>query len=208
MYRTEQEEFWTGKFGDEYVDRNNSESSLPAYRQVWSEILAHTGPLNSAIEYGANIGLNLIAMHDLQPHAHLECVEINTKAVEVLKTMDWVSQVHAGSLLEWRPQRKYNLAFTRGVLIHINPKSLPVCYDLLYRSSDQYILIDEYYNPTPVTVRYRGNEEKLFKRDFAGEMMDRFPDLELVNYGFTYHRDPSYPLDDTTWFLLRKTGKA
>ena len=41
---------------------------------------------------------------------------------------------------------------------------------------------------------------RLFKRDFAGEMLDRFSDLRLVDYGFRYHRDPAHPADDLTWF--------
>jgi len=44
----------------------------------------------------------------------------------------------------------------------------------------------------------------LFKRDFAGEMLDRFKDLELLDYGFVYHRDNNFPQDDLNWFLLRK----
>jgi spore coat polysaccharide biosynthesis protein SpsF len=28
----------------------------------------------------------------------------------------------------------------------------------------------------------------------------------LVDYGFAYHRDPAFPQDDITWFLLEKTA--
>jgi hypothetical protein len=45
----------------------------------------------------------------------------------------------------------------------------------------------------------------LFKRDFAGEMLERYPDLELIDYGFVYKRDNNFPQDDITWFLLKKT---
>ena len=45
---------------------------------------------------------------------------------------------------------------------------------------------------------------KLFKRDFAGELLDAFPSLDLVDYGFVYHRDPNFPQDDMNWFLLEK----
>jgi hypothetical protein len=38
-------------------------------------------------------------------------------------------------------------------------------------------------------------------------MLDRFPDLSLVEYGFVYHRDP-FPQDDLTWFLLEKPQAA
>jgi spore coat polysaccharide biosynthesis protein SpsF len=54
-----------------------------------------------------------------------------------------------------------------------------------------------------VEIDYRGHSGKLFKRDFAGEMLDRFPDLKLVSYGFCYHRD-EFPQDDSTWFLMEK----
>jgi hypothetical protein len=64
-------------------------------------------------------------------------------------------------------------------------------------------MVCEYYNPTPVTVPYRGNDDRLFKRDFAGELIDRFG-MKLIDYGFVYRRDNVCPADDVTWFLLEK----
>ena len=58
------------------------------------------------------------------------------------------------------------------------------------------------YNPTPVKVPHR--EAWLYKRDFAGDMMDRYPDLKLLDYGFQYHRDYLFPVDDFNWFVLEK----
>ena len=66
------------------------------------------------------------------------------------------------------------------------------------------MLIAEYYNPTPVEVTYRGHSRRLFKRDFAGELLSAYDDLQLVDYGFSYHGDPVMPQDDITWFLLEK----
>ena len=90
------------------------------------------------------------------------------------------------------------------MLIHIHPDHLTTVYDQLYNSSRKYILMAEYYNPSPVSVNYRGHEDRLFKRDFAGEIMDRYSDLKLIDYGFAYHRDPVWPQDDITWFLMEK----
>ena len=87
---------------------------------------------------------------------------------------------------------------------HINPEQLSEVYHKLYLASKKYILIAEYYNPTPVSMPYRGHENKLFKRDFAGEMLDKFQDLFLLDYGFVYHRDNLFPQDDINWFLLKK----
>jgi spore coat polysaccharide biosynthesis protein SpsF len=63
----------------------------------------------------------------------------------------------------------------------------------------------EYYSRKADEVLYRGHQGVLFKRDFAGELMDKFGSgLKLIDYGFVYHRD-TFPQDDLTWFLLEKT---
>ncbi len=74
----------------------------------------------------------------------------------------------------------------------------------MFASASRYILVAEYYNPQPTEIAYRGHSGRLFKRDFAGELMDRFPDLSLVDYGFVYRRDANFPQDDLTWFLMEK----
>jgi spore coat polysaccharide biosynthesis protein SpsF len=111
-----------------------------------------------------------------------------------------------GSLLDFHSDRTFDLTFTKGVLIHINPDRVADAYASLVRSSRRYVMVCEYYNPSPVEVTYRGHEHALFKRDFAGEILDAYPELRLVDYGFTYHRDPQFPLDDSTWFLMEKQG--
>ena len=67
-----------------------------------------------------------------------------------------------------------------------------------------FIHVIEYYNPSPVAITYRGHDDRLFKRDFCGDLLDKFKDLELVDYGFCYRRDPVFQQDDMTWFLMRK----
>ena len=97
-----------------------------------------------------------------------------------------------------------DLALIKGVLIHINPEMLNTVYDKLYKASKRLILICEYYNPSPVAIPYRGHSDRLFKRDFAGEMLDKYSALRLIDYGFSYHRDPAFPQDDINWFLMEK----
>jgi len=108
------------------------------------------------------------------------------------------------SIFDYKDSKKYDLSMIKGVLIHINPDMLNNVYEKLYDSSDRYILVAEYYNPTPVNISYRGYNDRLFKRDFAGEMLDKYSDLELVDYGFLYHRDKYFEQDDINWFLLEK----
>ena len=92
----------------------------------------------------------------------------------------------------------------KGVLIHINPDEILKVYRKLVESTNKYLLIAEYYSRKPEALMYRGFKDKLFKRDFAGEILDQYPDLNLVDYGFVYHKDPKFPQDDITWFLLEK----
>jgi spore coat polysaccharide biosynthesis protein SpsF len=142
----------------------------------------------------------------LLPQATLSAIEINERAAGVLRSLGYVN-VHHGSILEYKAGEQHDLAYIRGVLIHINPDHLPTVYDAIHASSKRYICVSEYYNPTPVSVAYRGHDERLFKRDFAGELMDRHKDLSLVSYGFKYRRDPAFLHDDETWFLLEKTPR-
>ena len=58
MFKTEQEEFWSGKFGDEYIDRNKYTQIFSAYVCVWSKIISRTSNIKSVIEFGSNIGFN------------------------------------------------------------------------------------------------------------------------------------------------------
>jgi spore coat polysaccharide biosynthesis protein SpsF len=128
---------------------------------------------------------------------------VNSAAAAALR--EWGRpQVFESSILEFTPCRTWDLVLTKGLLIHIDPAYLDTVYETLHESAARYLVIVEYYNPTPVAVTYHGSSGQLFKRDFAGEMLDRFPSLTLADYGFTYHRDPNFPQDDTTWFLLEK----
>lgn len=203
-FKTEQEAFWAGNFGDEYVSRNKSAQLLASNTAFFSKILPRTVGVHSLIEFGANIGMNLHAIQTLLPHVELAAIEINKHAVSELNKFQNIT-VYPQSILDFAPARTWDMVLIKGVLIHINPDSLAQVYDRLYRSSSRYICVAEYYNPAPVEIMYRGHSGKLFKRDFAGELLDNYADLRLVDYGFAYHRDTYFPQDDITWFLLEKT---
>jgi len=202
-FKTEQEAFWAGAFGNEYIGRNTGDEYVANQLAFFSKIISSTRSVESVIEFGANIGLNLRAIRAIIPHVQLSGIEINANAVNELKNLSDITVYHQ-SILDFQPDHQRDLSLIKGVLIHLNPDCLPQVYDLLYQSSSRYICVAEYYNPTPVEISYRGHSGKLFKRDFAGELMDIFPDLQLVDYGFAYHRDINFPQDDITWFLMEK----
>lgn len=203
IQKNEQEKFWEGKFGDEYINRNNSDALHSANLNLFSKILDRTGRLSSIAEFGCNIGMNLKALRSLNSKVKLHGYEINENAIDYLSSSQPDVITHHQSILD-DINIKVDLTFTKGVLIHIQPDNLPTVYGNLYRNSRRYILVAEYYDPKPVALTYRGHKNKMFKRDFAGELLDTYKDLKLVDYGFCYHRDPSFPQDDISWFLMEK----
>ncbi len=204
-FKTEQETFWSGEFGNAYSERNDGSEWVASNSAFFSRILKRTENVESVIEFGSNIGLNLQALSHLLPKSRLSAVEINAFAVKALQEWGGLEQIYHESILDFDPNGKtWDLTLIKGVLIHINPDELERVYENLYRSCGRYLLIAEYYNPNPVEVVYRGHSGKLFKRDFAGEILDQYNNLSLVDYGFAWRRDPNFPQDDLTWFLLEK----
>ena len=198
----EQEKFWKGKFGDDYIYRNKNNSILKSNIHLLNKIKKHIKNSKSVIEFGCNIGLNLLALKYINKKIQITGVDINEEAINFLKNQS-IAETFNESILSIKLKKKYDITFIKGVLIHINPNELNVIYHKLYKHSKKYIYIAEYYNPTPVKIGYRGHKNKLFKRDFVGEFMDKFKNVKLIDYGFAYHRD-KYPQDDLNWFLLKK----
>lgn len=202
----EQEDFWAGSFGTEYISRNNSENFLASNTYFFANALKRvpTTP-RSLMEIGANVGMNIDALRSLIPDLQISAIEINEDAVGLLRKKN--VNVYSGSVTSIECNEKFDIVLSKGVLIHISPDLIQDTYERIYSLSRQWILIAEYYNPIPVAINYRGYENKLFKRDFAGELLDKFSDLELCDYGFAYHRD-KFAQDDISWFLLRKVKQV
>lgn len=203
-YATTQEAFWAGEFGTEYIHRNQGEQLLASNLAFFGKALRQATQPRSCIEFGANIGMNLKALKLLHPLQEQHAIEINCEAADHLAQALPEARVFRQSILDFEPARTWDLALIKGVLIHIHPEKLPAVYDKLVAATGRHLLVAEYYNPSPVAIPYRGHDDRLFKRDFAGEIMDRHPQMQLIDYGFAYRRDPNFPQDDITWFLLEK----
>lgn len=203
-FKTGQENFWAGAFGSDYMARNQGDLLLASNLRFFSKALRVTSQIKSAIEFGANIGMNIKALKLLYPALDWHGIEINADAVSELSQVIPSNHIYPASILDFTPARSWDMVLIKGVLIHINPDALPSVYEKLVASCDRYLLVAEYYNPSPVAIAYRGHSDRLFKRDFAGEIMDRHPQMKLLDYGFSYHRDTSFPQDDITWFLMEK----
>ena len=158
----------------------------------------------SALEVGPNLGLNLQGIQALAP-MDLWGIEPNpaarTRLVEDgILPQDRVIEGfgHKIPLADGAVE----MAFTSGVLIHVDPSLLEQTMSEIHRVSSKYVFCAEYFSPKAETITYRGETDLLFKNDFGSLYLDNFPDLVLVDYGFFWRR--TTVMDDSTWWLFRK----
>jgi spore coat polysaccharide biosynthesis protein SpsF len=198
---------WSGEFGDRYTQRSAATTDAVRGRtRIWGEVLERMAgdPPKSALEVGPNVGLNL---RGLQALADIDLwgIEPNPAACETLKA-DGV--LPADRLIEGfghsipLADGAVDLAFTSGVLIHVDPSLLEQTMGEIHRVAAKYVFCAEYFSPKAETIPYRGESDLLFKNDFGSLYMDRFSDLRLVDYGFFWRR--TTVMDDSTWWLFRK----
>ena len=198
MPKSEQELFWQGDFGDAYIDRNIDHQMFYYFSKI---LFNNKISLQSVIELGANVGINLDTLKILYPGLETFGVEINAKAFAELEKKH---SAHLGSVYEFSTEKVFDLTLSNGVLIHQDPAMLPDFYEKLYQLSARYILLNEYHSPSPVELDYRGNKGKLFKRDFGKHFWSFYPALKLVDYGFFWGHDPLSVGEDSNWFLFEK----
>lgn len=191
--------WWAGDAGNEYTERNATGTEA-ARDSLWVEILLHVHPLpKSILEVGANIGLNL---HAIRKHAgqRWDGVEPNPNARVELRRAGF-GDIDGTAQRIPVAERSYSLVFTCGVLIHIPPTDLlQVCAEI-HRASKRHIVCIEYFSAEPRMVPYRGDENRLWTRDFGSFWLDNF-DVEPVVCGFAWKRLTG--LDNLTWWVFRK----
>lgn len=131
-YKTPQEEFWAGEFGNNYTERNAEARWIASNTALFAKILARTRGISSVLELGANRGINLLALKHLFPDASFAGVEINRQAASELERHGFIS-VHHFSILDLKPAATSSLVLIKGVLIHLNPDVLDQVYELMVK---------------------------------------------------------------------------
>lgn len=191
---------WRGEFGDAYTERNQpDESAIAGLTLCFSEPLRYTGDLESICEVGANTGRNLLALSRLTT-AQLTGVEPNRMAREKLAESFAVVDGHLGSEPLPLGDREFDMVLVAGVLIHTPPELLDASADELARIAGRYLLVVEYFNPTPIEVEYRGMAGMMWKRDYGRLFLDR--GWRHMASGFWWK--PVTPSDDSNWWLFRR----
>lgn len=201
----DQEFFWTAEIGSQYRLENDGFSS-DAGVLAWEEMTKKVSrnEIESFIECGSNIGRNIGLLKTLMPSASASVIEINADSLEICMTRWDIVSYYLGSISTAKFNNKFDLVFSCGVLIHVNPDDLLLTMSSMYDLSSRYVLIAEYFNRDPISISYRGSDEKLFKRDFGKLFVENF-DVSLVDYGFlwSYVYEPG-GFDDVTYWLFEK----
>ena len=198
---------WSGEFGDRYTERNaRTTDAVRGRTRVWGEVFRQiVGDMPaSALEVGPNLGLNLQGIQALAP-MELWGIEPNPAARTRLVEDGILPADHVIEGFGHKiplADNAVELAFTCGVLIHVDPSLLEQTVREIHRVSSKYVFCAEYFSPKAETIQYRGETDLLFKNDFGSLYLDLFPDLRLVDYGFFWRR--TTVMDDCTWWLFRK----
>lgn len=204
--RNEQEKFWEAKYSKEYIQKN-SNFNHGLLIEGWKEILKSVSAPSNILECGANIGRNIEALNHIYPEAAKTAIEISEDASKILRNKyKDLNVVNSSILASEITNNSFDLSFTMGVLIHINPNDLKQNLEKVILSSNRYVVIGEYFNRTPVSLTYQGEEEKLFKRDFGKFALENFSDkIELKDYGFLWgHLYDEGGFDDITWWVFER----
>ena len=204
-FNSSQEQFWATTYAKDYIKKNQEfDHNLGA--EAWRKILANVdGEINTFLECGCNIGRNIEQINRILPNAEPSIIEISEPAFNFVCSRYKFAHAFNGAILEsFFDNNSFDLVFTMGVLIHINPDQLLAHMEKMFRYSSKYILMGEYFNRTPISIEYQGEKDKLFKRDWGKLFIENF-DVNLLDYGFLWgHIYDSDGFDDINWWLFEK----
>lgn len=211
MYKTKQLQKWEKVFGKEYSDRNSF--SIAQLDNLYKKKYGLTrtelntkfiGKLNRNIkilEVGSNIGNQLLVLQKMG-FKNLFGLEPMDYAVERSKKRSVGINIIRGSAFDIPFKGDYfELVFTSGVLIHINPKDIHKAIKEIYRSTKKYIWGFEYFSEKYQEVSYRGETNLLWKADFSKLYLQNFPDIKLIKVNYIKYLDNN---NTDEMFLLEK----
>lgn len=186
---TKQLKNWRGKFGVDYTLRNSQalEEMEELFRQEFgvstSEMFGKALrrlPIKNVLEVGCNIGNKLALLKNLGFEDLTGVEPLNFAISEGKKRYPFIS-FKQGTVFDLPfANGSFDLVFTAGVLIHINPGDLSRAMNEIARVAGKWILGFEYYSAKPERVVYRGKDELLWKRDFTSEYLKTVAGLKIM----------------------------
>jgi len=187
---THQMKTWAGGFGKEYTDRNTVGADVfeKDYKRKYGmtrveindKFIGQFDRNIRILEVGSNVGNQLLCLQRMG-FCNLFGIELQQYAVEAAKCNTRNINIIQGSVFDILfKDNCFDLVFTSGVLIHIQPHDLPKAFKEIVRVANTYIWGFEYWAEVCQTIPYRGQENLLWKADYAAEYQKHFQNLELV----------------------------
>ncbi|MBA7628798.1 hypothetical protein ES703_36294 [subsurface metagenome] len=185
-----QMEFWRGKFGNEYTERNirdacrTDELSLKTLgvsrTALFTEMLSAAQP-HTVLEVGCSAGQNFPFLLSLSPELKLYAIEINPVAIQLAHKHYHTVGLVQGSVftLPFR-DNSFDLVFTAGVLIHIHPSDLKRVLCEIWRVCRNYVFGLEHHSDNVEHVVYRGHKNRFWKQDFEKAYHNCFSNTKTV----------------------------
>ena len=203
---SEQDQFWKSVYASEYIKKNSVFDQTLGVK-AWRKILQNTSDVSKVLECGSNIGRNCGFLNEVLPAAEISIIEISKQAFDTLQQNNKlrIKDSFNGSLLDAHFfDASYDIVFTMGVLIHINPDMLIKNMQKIYNLSRKYIIFGEYFSSNPETILYQGQSNKHFKRDFGKFFLQNFK-VKTVDYGFLWGEEfGAAGFDDVTYWVFEK----
>ena len=184
--KTKQIESWDGDFGKSYTNRNkfsmdnNYIMNYGITRKSMNKEFLNKYKFNNILEIGSNIGNQLLLLQQMG-YDNLWGIDVSQYAIKISKeNTDDINIIKASVFDIPYKDNYFDLVFTSGVLIHINPDDINKALDEIYRVSNKYIWGFEYYSDTYEEIEYRGKKNLLWKTDFMTLFLNRFKDLKVI----------------------------
>lgn len=211
MPETSQMKAWSGSFGEDYTRRNQRdieelESLYVANygvgrRKMNEEFLGRLDRKLRILEVGSNLGNQLLMLRTM---GFRDLFGIDIQLYALKRSMEANSNLALAQAEAFRlpfQDKAFDLVFTSGVLIHIQPTDLPPVIKEIHRCSRRYIWGFEYHADSWQQVTYRSRSELLWKGDFSSLYRSLFPDLSLeAEVRYPYTKEPN----TDSMFLLKK----
>jgi pseudaminic acid biosynthesis-associated methylase len=208
---TNQTQQWSSEFGKEYTDRNphTIETMDGLYNKQFGltrtelnvRFLSNLDRSIKILEVGSNVGTQLQGLQEIG-FENLYGIELQTYAVEISKQNTKNINLIQGSAFDIPFKDSFfDLVFTSGVLIHINPDDLTIAMKEIHRCTSKYIWGFEYYADQYTEIPYRGSSNLMWKADFAKQYIDKFKDLGLIKEKRIKYLDND---NVDSMFLIRK----
>lgn len=206
---------WETQFGEEYTKRNMLTPSelnklyLNRYGATRTEMnlefLEFLDRDIMILEVGSNIGnqLNLLSKMGFK---NLYGLEINPLAIRTSNELNFGLPIYVikGDALNIPFKDSFfDLVYTSGVLIHINPENIKKAIDEIFRCSKRYIWGFEYFQADGYSeIEYHNKKGMLWKTDFEKLYLENYPQLKLINEKYYTYAEDNDLIDQM--FLLEK----